>query len=184
MFLLLTFQWVQDDYTSRGWTKHDARRLEYQETNSENPKPFITFEVAEPADDMEKNWKIMIIGGVSVSYTFSLFFLLELLDFQLFSLCHVFMSLYVIQFEKSVVDQLTEEHHIHVTHFGMEWMGSPNDICCSTVRKIKLLEMRGPCNDFNIFLPKEALAVKKNRESMHAHCTHAYKLIFCAMTSL
>ena len=66
------------------------------------------------------------------------------------------------------MDQLTEEHNIPVTHFGMEWMGSANATRCSTVRKIKLLGMKGPCNDFTIFLPK-------NEQGMHSYCMRTYK---------
>ena len=69
MFLVLTFQWVQNEYASEGWTKHHTQMLEYEETSTENPKPSITFEVAEPADDKEKNWKVTTISVVCVSYT-------------------------------------------------------------------------------------------------------------------
>ena len=68
MFLLLTFQRVRDDYTSGGWTKHHTQMLEYDETSAGNPKPSITFEVADPADDMEKNWKVTVISTVRVSF--------------------------------------------------------------------------------------------------------------------
>ena len=76
------------------------------------------------------------------------------------------------------MDQLKEEHNVPVTSFGMEWMGSTDATRCSTVRKIKLLGMKGPDNFFTIFLPKEALAAEKNREGMHTHCIHAYTLIY------
>ena len=83
MFLLLTFQHVQDEYTSGGWTKHHKQRLEYEETGPDNPRPAaIKFEVTEPADDMEKNWKVTTISIDHVSYTFSLSVSLELFDFQ------------------------------------------------------------------------------------------------------
>ena len=75
------------------------------------------------------------------------------------------------------MDQLTEKHSIPVTSFGMEWIGSSDATRYSTVRKIKLLGMKGPNNYFTIFLPKEALAAEKNKEGMHTHCTHAYKLV-------
>ena len=75
------------------------------------------------------------------------------------------------------MDQLTEIHNIPVTSFGMEWMGSCDATRCSAVRKEKLLGIKGPYNEFTIFLPKKALAVENNREGMHTHCTHAYKLI-------
>ena len=72
MFLLLTFQRVHNDYTTSGdWAQHHTQMLEYEETDDENSKPFITFEVAEPADDMERNWKVTVISAVRVSYTFS-----------------------------------------------------------------------------------------------------------------
>ena len=71
MVLLLTFQRVQDDYTSGGWAKHHTQMLEYEETSAEDSKPFIIFEVAEPADELEKNWKVTIISAVRVSCTFS-----------------------------------------------------------------------------------------------------------------
>ena len=50
--------------------------LEYEETSTKNPKPSITFEVAEPADDMEKNWKVTTISVVRVSYSFTFLFCL------------------------------------------------------------------------------------------------------------
>ena len=75
------------------------------------------------------------------------------------------------------MDQLTEEHNIPVTHFGMEWMGSSDATRCSAVRKIKLLGMKGPENYFTIFLSKKALAAEKNREgTQYTHCMHASKL--------
>ena len=70
--------------------------LEYEETNVKNPKQSITFEVTEPADDLEKNWKVTTISSVCVSYTLSLFVLLELFFFQLSSFLHGFLCLYVI----------------------------------------------------------------------------------------
>ena len=70
--------------------------LEYEETNEEHSKPAIILEVAEPADDMEKNWKVTIITANHVSYTCSLLLLLELFDFQLSSLLHGVLSLYLI----------------------------------------------------------------------------------------
>ena len=69
--------------------------LEYEETNAKNPKLSITFEVADPADDMERNWKVTSISVVHVSYTFSLFVVLELFDFKLSLLFHGFVFLYV-----------------------------------------------------------------------------------------
>ena len=67
------------------------------------------------------------------------------------------------------MDQLTEDHNIPVTHFGLEWIGSADVSRCSTVRKIKLLGMKGPYNYFNIFLPKKALEAKKDKEgTLHA----------------
>ena len=68
MFLSLTFQRVQDEYTDGGWTKHHSHMLEYEETNAKCPEPSISFRVAEPADDKEKNWKVTIISADSVSY--------------------------------------------------------------------------------------------------------------------
>ena len=94
-FLILTFQRVHDEYTSEGWTKHHTQMLEYEETNAKNPKPSITFEVAEPANDKEKNWTVTTISVVRVSYILSLFVLFELFEFQLSSLLHGFVSLYI-----------------------------------------------------------------------------------------
>ena len=70
------------------------------------------------------------------------------------------------------MDKLTEKDNIPVTHFGMEWMGSSDATRCSTVRKIMLLGMKAPYNDFTIFLPKKALAAEKNREGMYTHIVH------------
>ena len=67
MFLLFTFQRVQDEHTSGGWTKHHTQMLEYEDTNTESPKPSISVTVAEPADYKEKNWKVTIISANSVS---------------------------------------------------------------------------------------------------------------------
>ena len=96
MFLLLTFQRVQDDYANGGWTKHHTQMLEYEETNREHSKPSIIFDVAEPASDKEKDWEVTVITANHVSYICSLLLLLELFDFQLSSLLHGFVSLYVI----------------------------------------------------------------------------------------
>ena len=93
MFLLLTFQHVQDEYTSGGWTKHHTQRLEYEETSPDNPRPAIKFEVTEPADDMEKTWKVTTISIDHVSCTFSLSVSFELFDVQLSSLLHGFVFL-------------------------------------------------------------------------------------------
>ena len=67
MILILIFQWVQDEYTSGGWTRHHTHMLEYEETGAEKPKPSISVRVAEPADHEEKNWKVTIISAVPVS---------------------------------------------------------------------------------------------------------------------
>ena len=72
------------------------------------------------------------------------------------------------------MDQLKEEHNIPVTHFGIVWMGSFDVTHCSTVRKIKLLGMKGPDNNFNIFLPKKALAAEMNKEGMYTQCMYSY----------
>ena len=69
--LTLTIQRVQDEYTSEGWTKHHTQMLEYEESNANNSKPSITFEVAEPANDKEKTWTVTTISVVCVSYIFS-----------------------------------------------------------------------------------------------------------------
>ena len=89
MFLLLTFQRVQNEYASGGWTKHHTQMLEYEETSAKYPKPLITFEVAEPADDKEKNWKVTTISVVHVSYFYFLFSLSCLIS----SFPHSFMDL-------------------------------------------------------------------------------------------
>ena len=184
--LILTTQRVHNEYTSEGWTKHHTQMLKYEETSVENPKPSITFEVADPADDMEKKWKVTIISVVHVSYNFSFFFFCL---GCLISLLHGLVSLYVLyvtQFEKSVVDQLTEEHNIPVTSFGIQWLGSSDTTLYKTVRKIKLLGMKGPDNYFSIFLPKKVLPTEKSTEGTctHTQCTHAYKLVYSAMISL
>ena len=64
------------------------------------------------------------------------------------------------------MDQITGEHNIPVSHFGMEWMGSFDATRCSTVRKIMLLGMKGPENYFTIFLPKKSLAAAKSKEGI------------------
>ena len=88
MVLLLTIQWVHDDYTSGGWTKHHTQMLEYEETSAENTKRCIIFEVAEPANDKQKDWELTLITANHVSYTCSLLLLLELFHFLHSSLSH------------------------------------------------------------------------------------------------
>ena len=83
-----------------------------------------------------------------------------------------------------MVDQLTKEDNIPVTHFGIEWMASSVTTRCSTVRKIELDGMKGPYNYFNIFLPRKTPEPEKKREGVHAHCMCLYKLIYCAIISL
>ena len=92
--LILTFQRVQDDYTSGGWTKHHTQWLEYEETSAE--KASTIFEVTEPANDKQKSWEVTVITADRVSYTCSLLLLFELFDFQLSSLLDGFVFLYVI----------------------------------------------------------------------------------------
>ena len=65
---------------------HHAQRLEYEKTHDDTPTPAIKFEVTEPADDMEKTWKVTTISIDHVSYTFGLSVLFGLFDFQLSSL--------------------------------------------------------------------------------------------------
>ena len=72
------------------------------------------------------------------------------------------------------MDQLTDKDNIPVTSFGIQWMGSSYATHYNTVRKIKLLGMKGRNNYFNIFLPKEALAAEKNKEGMHTHIAHTH----------
>ena len=72
MVLLFTFQRVHNDYTSGGWTKHHTQMLEYEGTTAEVSKPSITFEVAEPANDKQKDWEVTVITANRVSYTCSL----------------------------------------------------------------------------------------------------------------
>ena len=71
------------------------------------------------------------------------------------------------------MDQLTNKDTIPVTSFGIQWMGSADTAHYNTVRKIKLLGMKGPYNYFTIFLPKEAPAAEKNKEGMYTHNTLA-----------
>ena len=170
----VTFQRVRDEYISEGWTKHHTQMLEYEETDAQNSKPSISCEVPEPADDKQKNWMVTIISNDPVSCASSLFLLFE---FQLSSFLHIFALLCTLQFEKSVVDRLTERHNIPVTHFGIEWIGSSDTIRCSTVRKIKLLGVKGPSNYFTIFLPKKALEPERKSEGMHVWCMCASNLI-------
>ena len=66
------FQRVQDDYTSRGWVKHHTQWLEYEETSGEDRKPSTIFEVAEPANDKQKDWDVTVITANRVSCTCSL----------------------------------------------------------------------------------------------------------------
>ena len=101
MFLLLNFQRVQDEYTSGGWTKHHTQRLEYEESNAENAKPSVLFNVTEPGHEKEKNWEVTIISADSVSYTQSLLFIVKVVLFPpLLTLTHllflVLASLYVV----------------------------------------------------------------------------------------
>ena len=94
MVLLLTFQRVHDDYTSGGWTKHHTQMLEYEETSAEKPRPSITFKIAEPANDKQKDWEVTLITSNRVCYNCGLLLLFGLFDFQLSPLLHGFVSLY------------------------------------------------------------------------------------------
>ena len=47
--------------------KHHTQRLEYEETSAENTKPSILFEVAEPANDKQKDWEVTLITADCVS---------------------------------------------------------------------------------------------------------------------
>ena len=94
-----------------------------------------------------------------------------------FMFCSFCLYLCMLQFEKSVVDQLTEKDNIPVTHFGIEWTGSSVATHCSTVCKIKLLGMKGPGNYFTIFLPQKGLEPERKREGMHVWYMCASDLI-------
>ena len=48
---------------------HHSHMLEYEETSAEVPKPSISFEVADPANDKEKDWNVTVVSAVCVSYT-------------------------------------------------------------------------------------------------------------------
>ena len=95
MFLLLTFQRVQDEYASGGWIKHHTQMLEYEETKGENSKSFITFQVTEPANEKQKDWEVTLITSNRVRYTCSLLLLFELFDFQLSYLLHAWICVFV-----------------------------------------------------------------------------------------
>ena len=60
---------MQDKYIAEGWTQHHDHSVEFDEPEGENAKPSIDVEVAEPADDDEKNWKVSIISTSHVSCT-------------------------------------------------------------------------------------------------------------------
>ena len=96
MVLLLTFQRVQDDYIRGGWTKHHTQRLEYEEINAENLKPSITFKVAEPANDKQKNWEVTLITADCVSYTCSPLHFFELFEFQFSLYCFMDLRLCIL----------------------------------------------------------------------------------------
>ena len=89
--LILTVQRVLDDYTSGGWTKHHTQMLEYEETNTENTKPSILFELADPANDRQKDWEVTIITANRVSYTCCLLLLFEWFHLHLSSLLHILL---------------------------------------------------------------------------------------------
>ena len=73
----------------------------------------------------------------------------------------------MLQFKKSVVDQLTEKHQLPVTRFGVEWMVSSDTPLTGSVRRVELVGMKGPNNFFTIFLPKKALQEpERSREGM------------------
>ena len=69
IFLLLTFQGVQDEYTTGGWSKHHSHMLDYEESHAQNHKPSILFNVTQPAHGKEKNWEVPIISADFVCYT-------------------------------------------------------------------------------------------------------------------
>ena len=74
MFLaIFTFQRVKKAYSRGGWTKHHEHMLEYEEASARNPNPSISLRITEPDDEEEKNWKVKIVSGDPVSYTFLLY---------------------------------------------------------------------------------------------------------------
>ena len=89
----------------------------------------------------------------------------------------------MVQFEKSVVDQLTIKHPLPITRFGIEWMGSSDTPLSSSVRTIELVGMKGPLNFFTIFLSKKALQeTERSREGMHVVACVRCVLVVCAST--
>ena len=80
----------------------------------------------------------------------------------------------MLQFEKSVVDQLTEKHNLPFTRFGIEWRRSSVTDRSSSARRIEIIGMKGPYNYFTIFLAKKVLESEKNREGMNVqnNCLH------------
>ena len=76
----------------------------------------------------------------------------------------------MLQFEKSVVDKLTEKDRLLITRFGIDWMGSSVSPHSSSARRIVLVGMKGSHNFFTIFLSKKAVQEpERNREGICLH---------------
>ena len=180
----LTFQWVRDEYRSGGWTRHHAHMLQYEKVSAEGPNPSVSFRISELADDEEKNWKVTLLSAIPVSCAHSVLLLLSHLHpFWLLPafIISQFLWLCVVQFEKSVVDQLTEKHNFPFTRFGIEWRGSSFTPRFCTACRIQLLGMKVPYNYFTIFLPPKALEPDRNKEGTHVQCIslHVYYVCVC-----
>ena len=65
-----SLQEVEKQYEYGGWTRHHSQLLEYDETYARKNKPSMSLKVAEPEDDYEKNWEVVMISSFPVSYTF------------------------------------------------------------------------------------------------------------------
>ena len=86
----------------------------------------------------------------------------------------------MLQFEKSVVDQLTEKDRLLITRFGIDWMGSSVSPRSSSAHRIVLVGMKGSHNFFTIFLPKKAvLEPERNREGICLHVVACVWMCVC-----
>ena len=94
----------------------------------------------------------------------------------------------MLQFEKSVVDQIKKKDRLLITRFGIDWMGSSVSPRSSSARKIELVGMKGSLNFFTIFLPRKAVQEpERNREGMHVYvynrCYGLFMFLFVYLSS-
>ena len=93
----------------------------------------------------------------------------------------VYWHLCTLQFEKSVVDQLSEKCNLPFIRFGVDWLDNPCMSTFSSARKIELIGMNGPYNYFTIFLPKKDRELGRDREGMCIQRVYLCACVLCVL---